>query len=75
MPPGLSGPGVPGVVAGSPADMQRLYRSMGLVAGGGAIPFVSSVSFLRAAAGDSTLTMVALSMPSRVLGFTRQGER
>ena len=63
------------VVPGSPADMQRLYRSMGLVAGTGAIPFVSSVSFLRSPTPDSTLTLVALSLPSRVLGFTRQGER
>ncbi len=64
-----------GVVAGSPADMQRLYRSMGLIAGTGAIPFVSSVSFLRSPTPDSTLTLIALSLPSRVLGFTRQGER
>jgi hypothetical protein len=63
------------VVPGSPADMQRLYRSMGLIAGTGAIPFVSSVSFLRSPTPDSTLTLIALSLPSRVLGFTRQGER
>jgi GWxTD domain-containing protein len=55
--------------------MQRLYRSMGLIAGSGAIPFVSSVSFLRAPSTDSTLTVVALSLPARALGFTRQGER
>lgn len=55
--------------------MQRLYRTMGLVAGSGAIPFVSSVSFLRAPSTDSTLTMVALSLPARALGFTRQGDR
>ena len=55
--------------------MQRLYRSMGLIAGTGAIPFVSSVSFLRSPTPDSTLTLVALSLPSRVLGFTRQGDR
>lgn len=66
---------MPGTPIGAPADMQRLYRSMGLVAGSGAIPFVSSVSFLRAPTTDSTLTMVALSLPARALGFTRQGER
>ena len=75
-PPGPGGaPGMGGVVPGSPADMQRLYRSMGLIAGTGAIPFVSSVSFLRSPTPDSTLTLIALSLPSRVLGFTRQGER
>ena len=76
-PAGPGGPGTPGgpatQVAG--ADMQRLYRSMGLVAGAGAIPFVSSVSFLRAPTPDSTLVLVALSMPSRALGFAREGER
>ncbi len=55
--------------------MQRLYRSMGLLAGAGSIPFVSSVSFLRAPTVDSTLTLIALSMPSRSLGFGREGER
>lgn len=74
-PGGPGGAAVPGTPIGAPADMQRLYRSMGLVAGSGAIPFVSSVSFLRAPTTDSTLTMVALSLPARALGFTRQGER
>jgi hypothetical protein len=55
--------------------MQRLYRSMGLIAGAGSIPFVSSVSFLRSPTPDSTLTLIALSLPSRALGFMRQGER
>lgn len=74
-PPGPGGSAAVGIVPGSPADMQRLYRSMGLIAGTGSIPFVSSVSFLRSPTPDSTLTLVALSLPSRVLGFTRQGER
>jgi GWxTD domain-containing protein len=55
--------------------MQRLYRNMGLVAGSGALPFVSSLSFLRSGTPDSTLSLFALSMPSRVLGFQREGDR
>lgn len=74
-PPGPGGAAAAAIAPGSPADMQRLYRRMGLIAGSGAIPFVSSVSFLRSPTPDSTLTLVALSLPSRVLGFTRQGER
>lgn len=62
-------------VAGAPTDMQRLYRSMGLIAGTGAIPFAASVSFLRAPSADSTLMLLALSMPSRSLGFSREGDR
>jgi GWxTD domain-containing protein len=55
--------------------MQRLYRSMGLIAGGPSLPFVSSISFLRSAGADSTLTLLAVSLPSRVLGFQREGDR
>jgi GWxTD domain-containing protein len=55
--------------------MTRLYRSLGLVAGAGTIPFTASVSFLRAPSPDSTLTLLALSLPSRSLGFAREGDR
>ena len=72
--PGGPGPGTPASAAAG-SDMQRLYRGMGLVAGAGAIPFVASVSFLRAPTPDSTLMLVALSMPSRALGFAREGDR
>lgn len=75
--PGVRGPAgaaAPAAAAGA-ADMQRLYRTMGLVAAGGAMPFVSSLSFLRTPSPDSTLMLVALSFPSRVLGFQREGER
>lgn len=67
-------PPAPGTVAPG-SEMQRLYRGMGLLAGAGAIPFVSSVSFLRTPSPDSTLVLVALSMPSRALGFARENDR
>ena len=75
---GQAGPGAPagpGAIAAPETEMQRLYRGMGLVAGSGTIPFVSSVSFLRSPAPDSTLVLVALSLPSRALGFAREGDR
>jgi GWxTD domain-containing protein len=68
-------PGQAVAAAGAPAEMQRLYRSMGLVAGSGAIPFAASVSFLRVPSPDTTLTLLALSLPSRSLGFAREGDR
>jgi len=76
-PPRAGGaPGGPAVGASTVAtDMQRLYRSMGLLAGAGTIPFVSSVSFLRTPSADSTLTLVAMSMPPRALVFGREGDR
>jgi GWxTD domain-containing protein len=48
---------------------------MGLIASSGAIPFVGSISFLRAPSTDSTLVLVALSMPAKALSFTREGDR
>lgn len=75
-PPGNAPPGAPGAaLTGAPTEMSRLYRAMGLVAGTGAIPFTASVSFLRAPSADSTLTLLALSLPSRAIGFAREGDR
>jgi GWxTD domain-containing protein len=55
-------------------EMQQIYQRMGLVAGAGPMPFVASVSFLRTTEEDSTLVLLALSLPSRVLGFIREGD-
>ena len=63
------------VPQGSTLDVQRLYQGMGLIAGSGSVPFVGSISFLRAPNSDSTLVLVALSLPSRALAFTREGDR
>ena len=74
-PSGVSSGGAGSTLLTSSVEMQRIYRSMGLLAGGGAMPFVSSVSFLRGPTVDSTLTLIAISMPSRVLTFGREGDR
>lgn len=74
--PGRSGP-AGAAAAGQLAagEMPRLYREMGLIAGTGTVSFVASVSFLTAPSPDTTLVLVAMSMPSRSLGFTREGDR
>ncbi len=78
------GPGLAVTPGGGPAgaalaatmgDMQRLYRSMGLIAGAPTLPFVASVSFLPSPSQDTTLVLLALSLPSRALSFGREGER
>lgn len=76
------GPPIPGTAIGGTAasatpasEMQRLFRNMGLISGSGAIPFVASASFLTAPSSDTTLVLLALSMPSRALAFTREGDR
>lgn len=76
-PGGGPGSGAPGAAAAvtTAGEMQRLYRGMGLVAGSGPLSFVASVSFLSAPTRDTTLVLLALSMPSRALAFTREGER
>ena len=80
--PGLSGPvrpggppAGPGSVLSSASEMQRLYRTMGLIAGSGTISFVASASFLASPTLDTTLVLLALSMPSRALAFTREADR
>lgn len=70
-PPG----GVPTQTLSAAGELQRLYRGMGLIAGAGSLSFVASVSFLGAPNADSTLVLFAVSMPSRSLGFTREGDR
>lgn len=73
-PPG-GPPGSPGSGVTAAAEMQRLYRAMGLIAGTGSLSFVASISFLSAPSPDSTLVLLALSMPSRALVFTREADR
>ena len=80
--PGQGGPARPGGLPGaggagmtSATEMQRVYRTMGLIAGSGTLSFVASASFLTAPSADTTLVLLALSMPSRALAFTREGER
>lgn len=72
-----SGRSAGGIASPAPAvssELQQLYRRMGLIAGASTLPFVASVSFLHAPSADSTLTLLAMSIPSRALGFAREGE-
>ena len=55
--------------------MQRIYRGMGLIAGSGNMGFVASVSFFTAPSPDTTLVLLAMSMPARSLVFAREGDR
>jgi GWxTD domain-containing protein len=53
-------------------DAEAYYRKLGRLAAGQPLPFVGSVAF-AAGEGDSTLTIVALSLENRALGFQREG--
>lgn len=76
-PGGAQGMGGRGSQVPAPAvagELQQIYRQMGLIAGAANLPFVASVSFLHAPGADTTLTLLSMSIPSRALGFAREGE-
>ena len=56
-------------------DPTEAYRRAGFLTTSGPVSFVGSVRFLAGPAPDSVLTIVAVSLPSRSLTFTREGER
>ena len=56
-------------------DPARVYQRMGLLAAGGALPFVGSVSYFASPRPDSTTVAVTLSLAASVLGFQRETER
>lgn len=57
------------------ANPVEVYRQMGLLAAGGALPFVGRVAFLASRSPDSTFMLLAISLANRVLTFTRDGDR
>jgi len=54
-------------------DATSVYRSMGFLVGGGALPFVASVRYLRGPVPDSTLALFALSLANTAITFQRSG--
>jgi GWxTD domain-containing protein len=56
-------------------DPTETYRRAGFLATSGPVSFVGNVRFLAGPPPDSTLAVVAVSVPSRSLTFTREGER
>ncbi|MEP6780591.1 MAG: GWxTD domain-containing protein [Gemmatimonadaceae bacterium] len=62
-------------LSGQAPDLSRVYQSMGLIASTGQIPFVGSVSFLAGLTPDTTLMLLAVSLPSNSLSFQRVNEQ
>ena len=54
-------------------DASSVYRSMGALVGGGALPFVGSVRYLAGPTPDSTLALVSVSLTNQTLTFQRRG--
>jgi GWxTD domain-containing protein len=57
------------------ADAVTLYQESGLIASALPVAFVGTVGYFRGGMSDSTLTLVTLSMPTRSLTFSREGDR
>jgi GWxTD domain-containing protein len=56
-------------------DPAEAYRRVGFLTTSGPVSFVGNVRFLAGPTADSVLSVVAVSLPSRSLTFTREGER
>ncbi|MFN2572255.1 MAG: GWxTD domain-containing protein [Gemmatimonadales bacterium] len=54
-------------------DASAVYRSMGALVGGGALPFVASVRYLAGPTSDSTLALFSVSLTNPALSFQRRG--
>lgn len=56
-------------------DPTEAYRRVGLLTTAGPVSFVGNVRFLAGPSPDSVVAVVAVSLPSRSLTFTREGDR
>ena len=54
-------------------DATSVYRSMGALVGGGALPFVASVRYLAGPTPDATLALFSVSLTNQTLSFQRHG--
>src|SRR5258708_34155646 len=54
-------------------DASAVYRSMGALVGGGALPFIASVRYLAGPTPDSTLALFSVSLTNQTLTFQRRG--
>ena len=61
--------------AGIFTDPVRIYQRMGLLAEGGALPFVGNVAFFATHSPDTTHALVSVSMAANALSFQRDNDR
>ncbi len=62
-------------MSGQAPDLNRVYQSMGLISAGGQMPFVGSLSFMASISPDTTLVLLAASLPAAVLNFQRLNDQ
>jgi GWxTD domain-containing protein len=66
------GPG-PGTTLPRLFDATSVYRSMGFLVSGAALPFVASVRYLAGPTPDSTLALFSVSLANHAITFQRRG--
>ena len=54
-------------------DATSVYRSMGFLVGGSALPFIASVRYLAGPTPDSTLALFSVSLANQAITFQRRG--
>ena len=62
-------------LSGQAVDLNQVYQSMGLITAGGQMPFVGSLSFLASPSTDTTLVLLAASLPAAALNFQRLNDQ
>ncbi|MGV3709393.1 MAG: GWxTD domain-containing protein [Gemmatimonas sp.] len=63
------------MLSGQLPDLNQVYQSMGLIPATGQMPWVGKVSFLASPSPDSTLVLLAASLPNTVLNFQRLNDQ
>lgn len=59
---------------GALTDATRFYRAMGLASAYSPVSFVGKLAFFASPAPDTTVMLVSVSIPTRSLTFTREGD-
>jgi len=72
---GSTGSGRDPLLSGRAPDMNQVYQSMGLIAASGPMPFVGNVAFMSTASADTTLMLLAVSLPATAMNFQRLNEQ
>ncbi|MBC8087800.1 MAG: GWxTD domain-containing protein [Phycisphaerae bacterium] len=74
-PSGAAGTNRGPFLSGQAPDMNQVYQGMGLISATGPMPFVGNVSFMSTASVDTTLMLLAVSLPATALNFQRINEQ
>lgn len=61
-------------VAEPPRDLSVIYNQMGLIATGSPLSYVGKIAYFATPFADTTLLLISISVPNRMLSFVRDGD-